>query len=241
MKQPMSDKIPNLGKWQKLLKTSHGSHSLFSVRMNLWSWKLLTDSFSQGGTELAVIALIPVGRHRLSSDASELFCPSHVIQPREAPLCHLGLETQLCLKKSCGPLCHARASWFVLFLFYFILKIFFIGWVHSMWNFLFRGQVLKQSHSSDNAESFHCQATRKLLHYLFYKTTPAAPGLSLLYVDIIWRGPSQGGRSSPPLHGCLGMELRDVEWLSQGHTARLRQSWDSHPGLRGFQLGPMNF
>lgn len=118
MKQLMSDKIPNLGKWQKLLKTSHGSHSLFSVRMNLWSWKLLTDSFSQGGTELAVIGLIPVGRHRLSSDASELFCPSHVIQPREAPLCHLGLETQLCLKKSCGPLCHARASWFVLFLFF---------------------------------------------------------------------------------------------------------------------------
>lgn len=110
-----------------------------------------------------------------------------------------------------------------------------------MWNFLFRGQVLKQSHSSDNAELFHCQATRGLLHYLFYKTTPAAPGLSLLYVDITWRGPSQGGRSSPPLHGCLGMELRDVEWLSQGHTARLRQSWDSHPGLRGFQLGPMNF
>ena len=58
--------------------------------------------------------------------------------------------------------------------------------------------------------------------------------------DITWRSPCKGVKSSPPLCGCLEMELRDVEWLFWDHTVRQRQSWDSYTGFRGFKFGPVN-
>ena len=36
------------------------------------------------------------------------------------------------------------------------------------------------------------------------------------------------------------MELRDVEWLSQDHTAKQRESWDSYSCFRGFKFESMD-
>lgn len=111
----MSDKITNLGKLQELLK-SHGSNSLLVTGVNLRFWKLFTDSLLDGSTEFLMIGFIPAYGHISSPAASELFCPSHTAQSVEAPLYNVGVEFKSCLKKSCGWVCQARTSRFMLFI-----------------------------------------------------------------------------------------------------------------------------